>query len=148
MQHCYYAFRLVTCVACSNTEQAFHTHAANPFTNTTVHHHLCLSLVVINRTGCLNCRDTLNALGGHYVLNSGTFLGPSKLLLTYIDAMLEELQQRWHCRRLHGSDQAIHNFLVYTGKFIGTGMLYLKLEVAMQSPVLVLGCCPLPLLPP
>lgn len=57
------------------------------------------------------------------MLNSGTFLGPSKLLLTYIDAMLEELQWRWHCRRLHGSDQAIHNFLVYTGKFIGTGML-------------------------
>lgn len=82
------------------------------------------------------------------MLNSGTFLGPSKLLLTYIDAMLEELQQRWHCRRLHGSDQAIHNFLVYTGKFIGTGMLYLKLEVAMQSAVLVLGCCPLPLLSP
>ena len=57
------------------------------------------------------------------MLNSGTFLGPSKLLLTYIDAMLEELQQRWHCRRLHGTDQAIHNFLVYTGKFIGTGVL-------------------------
>lgn len=72
---------------------------------------------------CFKRRDTLDALGGHYVLNSGTFLGPSKLLLTYVDAMLEELQQRWHCRRLHGSDQAIHNFLVYTGKFIGTGML-------------------------
>lgn len=57
------------------------------------------------------------------MLNSGTFLGPSKLMLTYIDAMLEELQHRWHCRRLHGTDQAIHNFLVYTGKFIGTGML-------------------------
>lgn len=69
-------------------------------------------------------QETLDALGGHYVLNSGTFLGPSKLLLTYIDAMLEELQHRWHCRRLHGTDQAIHNFLVYTGKFIGTGIQF------------------------
>lgn len=75
-----------------------------------------------NRNLPPQCRETLDALGGHYVLNSGTFLGPSKLLLTYIDAMLEELQHRWHCRRLHGTDQAIHNFLVYTGKFIGTGM--------------------------
>ena len=44
--------------------------------------------------------------------------------MTYIDAMLEELQQRWHCRRLHGTDQAIHNFLVYTGRFISTGVLH------------------------
>ncbi|KAL0021043.1 hypothetical protein WJX77_012162 [Trebouxia sp. C0004] len=69
-------------------------------------------------------RDTLDALGGHYVLNSGTFLGPSRLLVAYIDAMLEEFQHRWHCMRLHGSDQAVHNFLVYTGKFIGTGISF------------------------
>ena len=81
----------------------------------------------------LHCRDTLDALGGHYVLNSGTFLGPSKLLLIYINAMLEELQQRWHCRRLHGTDQAIHNFLVYTGKFIGTGTTHLCLVLCHQS---------------
>lgn len=67
------------------------------------------------------------------MLNSGTFLGPSKLLLTYIDAMLEELQHRWHCRRLHGTDQAIHNFLVYTGKFIGTG-------VGSPAPLFGLQC--------
>ena len=66
-------------------------------------------------------RDTLDALGGHYVLNSGTFLGPSRLLVAYMGAMLEEFQQRWHCMRLHGSDQAVHNFLMYTGKFIGSG---------------------------
>ncbi|DBA90773.1 TPA: hypothetical protein ACH3X1_003980 [Trebouxia sp. C0004] len=73
-------------------------------------------------------RDTLDALGGHYVLNSGTFLGPSRLLVAYIDAMLEEFQHRWHCMRLHGSDQAVHNFLVYTGKFIGTGRLHVQRE--------------------
>ena len=73
------------------------------------------------KTIMLNCRDTLDALGGHYVLNSGTFLGPSRMLVAYIDAMLEEFQHRWHCKRLHGSDQAVHNFLIYTGKFIGTG---------------------------
>ena len=56
------------------------------------------------------------------MLNSGTFLGPSRMLVAYIDAMLEEFQQRWHCLRLHGSDQAVHNFLMYTGKFIGTGV--------------------------
>jgi len=43
------------------------------------------------------------------------------MLVAYIDAMLEEFQHWWHCMRLHGSDQAVHNFLVYTGKFIGTG---------------------------
>ncbi len=73
------------------------------------------------KTIMLNCSDTLDALGGHYVLNSGTFLGPSRMLVAYIDAMLEEFQHRWHCMRLHGSDQAVHNFLIYTGKFIGTG---------------------------
>ena len=55
------------------------------------------------------------------MLNSGTFLGPSRLLVSYIEAMLEEFEHRWHCMRLHGSDQAVHNFLVYSGKFIGTG---------------------------
>lgn len=67
------------------------------------------------------CRATLDALGGHYVLNSGTFLGPSQKLVGYIDLLLEEFKHRWHCMRQHGSDQAIHNVLVYTGKLIGTG---------------------------
>lgn len=39
MQH-----RLVTHVKCYSTAQTFHTHAAKPFPNTTVHHHLCFSL--------------------------------------------------------------------------------------------------------
>ena len=107
----------------------------------------CTSSVQSNVCVAVNCRDTLNALGGHYVLNSGTFLGPSKLLLTYIDAMLEELQQRWHCRRLHGSDQAIHNFLVYTGKFIGTGMLTCACVLASGAP-LTCQCIAVPHFPP
>lgn len=55
------------------------------------------------------------------MLNSGTLIGPSAMMLSYFQLMVQEMEQRWHCRRLHGSDQAIHNYLVYTGKLIGTG---------------------------
>ena len=42
-------------------------------------------------------------------------------MLQYFDIMLAEFSKRWHCRRLHGSDQAIHNYLLYTGKLVGSG---------------------------
>eukprot|EP00891_Asterochloris_glomerata_P009694 jgi/Astpho2/9694/fgenesh1_pg.00149_%23_4_t len=67
-------------------------------------------------------RTTLSALGGFYVMNSGTLLGPSHQMLQYFDIMLAEFSKRWHCRRLHGSDQAIHNYLLYTGKLVGSGL--------------------------
>ena len=63
------------------------------------------------------------AIGGNYVLNSGTLLGPTQLLVRYFGVMLREFEHRWHCMRLHGSDQAVHNYLVYTGKLIGSGTL-------------------------
>ena len=43
------------------------------------------------------------------------------MLVAYIEVILAEFENRWHCLRLHGSDQAVHNFLIYTGRFIGTG---------------------------
>lgn len=67
------------------------------------------------------CRETMRAIGGMYVLNSGTLIGPSAMLLQYFEVMVEEFVARWHCMRLHGSDQAVHNYLVYTGKLVGTG---------------------------
>ena len=69
-------------------------------------------------------RETSDAISGHYVLNSGTLIGPSKMMLQYFEMLLRELEHRWHCRRLHGTDQAIHNYLVYTGKLIRTGKIF------------------------
>jgi hypothetical protein len=43
------------------------------------------------------------------------------MMLTYFSMVVREIERRWHCRGLHGSDQAVHNYLVYTGKLIGTG---------------------------
>lgn len=67
------------------------------------------------------CREVMKAIGGMYVLNSGTLIGPSKMMVRYFDLMTQEFQLRWHCMRLHGSDQAVHNYLTYTGKLISTG---------------------------
>lgn len=43
------------------------------------------------------------------------------MMRAYFEMILQELEHRWHCRRLHGSDQAIHNYLVYTGKLVRSG---------------------------
>ena len=61
-------------------------------------------------------------------------------MLQYFDIMLAEFSKRWHCRRLHGSDQAIHNYLLYTGKLVGSGEFCL----AEGGAVLRLRQCCLP----
>lgn len=71
-----------------------------------------------------SCRETMAAIGGMYVLNSGTLLGPSQGLGQYFRLMMREFERRWHCRRLHGSDQVVHNYMVYTGKLIGSGAFH------------------------
>lgn len=63
----------------------------------------------------------MKAIGGMYVLNSGTLIGPSPALVAYFQLMIKEFEVRWHCMRLHGSDQAVHNYLVYTGKVTPLG---------------------------
>lgn len=46
------------------------------------------------------------------------------MMRAYFEMMMHELEHRWHCKRLHGSDQAIHNYLVYTGKLVRSGEHY------------------------
>ena len=60
-------------------------------------------------------------------------------MLQYFDIMLAEFSKRWHCRRLHGSDQAIHNYLLYTGKLVGSGELHLAEGGACVEAALILG---------
>ncbi len=48
------------------------------------------------------CREASEAIGGHYVLNSGTLIGPSTMMLAYFRLMVAEMEKRWHCRRHHG----------------------------------------------
>ena len=55
------------------------------------------------------------------MLNSGTIIGPSDLMRRHFVLIIEQIEQHWQCRRAHGSDQAMHNFLVYTGKVIEAG---------------------------
>lgn len=79
------------------------------------------------------CSETLSAIGGNYVLNSGTLVGPSIMMRDYFDLLTQEMENRWQCRREHGSDQAMHNFLVYNQKVSEAGKIGLLRTPKIES---------------
>ena len=89
----------------------------------------CHNGAILTLAVLLFCREAMKAIGGMYVLNSGTLIGPSQSLIAYFQLMMKEFEVRWHCMRLHGSDQAVHNYLVYTGKLIPHGESVSQIEI-------------------
>lgn len=104
----------------------------------------CVSNATDESTGStfMLCSDTLKAIGGNYVLNSGTFIGPSEYMRQQFELITSEVEARWHCRRAHGSDQAMHNYLVYTGKVAEAGETRHKLDTISILAIIAWALCP------